>query len=168
MLQDKELSRARDKINQIDLEPVLFTLVKREDWTLWDLEKAKNVENLYRSFLTLIALYPEKNIVPTKDIDTFWHTHILDTEKYIDDCNKVFGYYIHHFPYFGLRGAEDEKYANDSFKETCELFLEHFSIDLVDSVAKCSSHCRSACGPKLPRAACKGGKDDDRRPKIYS
>jgi hypothetical protein len=40
-------------------------------------------------------------------VDTFWHYHILDTLKYAEDCQAVFGYFLHHFPYLGLRGEED-------------------------------------------------------------
>jgi hypothetical protein len=27
--------------------------------------------------------------------------------KYAEDCHKVFGYFLHHYPYFGLRGEKD-------------------------------------------------------------
>jgi len=134
-------------VKRINLDSIIFTLTKREDWTMWNIEKAKKVEQLYRYFLTLVVAYPNKHIVPTKDIDTFWHTHILDTEKYMKDCQEAFGYYIHHFPYFGLRGKKDEKLATDSFLETSILFQKHFNISLIDNIARCSSHCRSACGP---------------------
>lgn len=36
--------------------------------------------------------------VPNKQIDEMWHEHILDTRKYSDDCQTVFGYYLHHTP----------------------------------------------------------------------
>ena len=149
-----EYTKIVEKINKIDLEPILFTLTKRDDWTLWSLDKAKRVEKLYRQFLTLIVLYPDKSIVPTKEIDEFWHTHILDTEKYMSDCQNTFGYYIHHFPYYGLRGKKDEEKANKSFDETCKLFKKHFNMNLVrlmskcDGSGRCSSHCKQACGPK--------------------
>jgi hypothetical protein len=41
------------------------------------------------------------------EVDTFWHYHILDTLKYAEDCQAVFGYFLHHFPYMGLRGEDD-------------------------------------------------------------
>jgi hypothetical protein len=42
-------------------------------------EKAEKVEVWYRRFLTLNAKYPNASLVPTHDIDAFWHQHILDT-----------------------------------------------------------------------------------------
>ncbi|GGY83730.1 hypothetical protein ACFFTM_05820 [Pseudoduganella plicata] len=52
--------------------------------------------------------FPQEQTAPLQDVDTFWHYHILDTLKYAADCQAVFGYFLHHFPYIGLRGEEDE------------------------------------------------------------
>ena len=136
-----------EKVNKIDLGPIIFTLVERDEGEGWSYEKAIKVEKQYRNFLTLIALYPDLEIVPTKDIDTFWHTHILDTQKYMNDCEKIFGYFVHHFPYFGLRGKADEEEANEAFSKTQSLYKEHFGISIFGS-ARCSSHCKQACGKK--------------------
>ena len=32
------------------------------------------------------------------DVDEFWHQHILDTRKYRDDCENIFGHYMDHTP----------------------------------------------------------------------
>lgn len=92
----------------------------------WTKEDADLVAVWYRRFLTLNAMYPLKSIVPTKRIDEMWHAHILDTRAYIADCQSIFGEYLHHFPYFGLRGEDDAKDLADSFTETCGLFIKHF------------------------------------------
>lgn len=92
----------------------------------WTLEMADTAEIWYKRFLKLNAMYPKKSIVPTKTIDAVWHAHILDTRAYIPDCQRVFGEYFHHFPYFGLRGEDDARDLADSFAETCELFVRHF------------------------------------------
>ena len=141
------LQEIQERVNLIDLNPIIFTLVEREDGEKWSYEKALDVEKQYRNFLTLIALYPELEIVPTKDIDTFWHTHILDTQKYMQDCENTFGYFVHHFPYFGLRGKLDEKKAEKAFSETKRLYEKHFGYSIFGS-ARCSSHCKQACGKK--------------------
>ena len=62
----------------------------------------------YRRFLTLMKKYPHEQTSPLVDVDMFWHYHILDTMKYAADCEAVFGYFLHHFPYVGMRGEEDE------------------------------------------------------------
>jgi hypothetical protein len=42
-----------------------------------------------------------------KIVDEIWHQHILDTHAYHRDCDAIFGSYLHHFPYFGMRGDAD-------------------------------------------------------------
>jgi len=74
----------------------------------------------------LLAKYPQMQISPTRDIDAFWHAHILDTRKYIDDCERVFGFYLHHFPYFGMRGADDAAALAKAGERTRELHEAEF------------------------------------------
>ena len=88
--------------SNLDLESIKFSLTQREDGPNWSLNKAETLEVWYRRFLYLSSIYNDKVLVPSKDIDVFWHTHILDTQKYMLDCENLFGRYIHHFPYFGL------------------------------------------------------------------
>jgi len=109
----------------IDLEPVKFCLIKKKKWSL---SKADKVGDLYIKFLKLIEIYPDKSIVPTEAIDEMWHMHILDTRKYQADCQKLFGRFIHHFPYYGVRNSDDESAMKESFEETVILFEKHFRI----------------------------------------
>jgi hypothetical protein len=51
--------------------------------------------------------FPGECVAPRSDVDLFWRYHILDTIKYAQDCQAVFGHFLHHFPYVGLRGAEE-------------------------------------------------------------
>ena len=126
----------------LDLESIKFSLTQREDGPNWSVSKAEMLEVWYRRFLYLSCIYNNKVIVPSKDIDTFWHTHILDTQKYMSDCEKLFGRYIHHFPYFGMRGEEDRTNLKKAFCETEELFLLHFNESPVSvGIADCGSLC---------------------------
>ena len=95
-------------IAELDLDPIKVKLMHKESGEGWSLEKANAVEFEYRRFLFLMKKYPTEQTAPLFDVDTFWHYHILDTMKYAVDCEKVFGYFLHHFPYIGLRGEEDE------------------------------------------------------------
>ena len=84
-----------DEFNRnLDLEPIKFSLTQREDGAGWSVEKTVLLEVWYRRFLYLAKLYPEKAVVPSKDIDIFWHTHILDTQKYMADCEILFSRYF--------------------------------------------------------------------------
>ena len=139
-----------DEFNRnLDLESIKFSLTQREDGTNWPLNKAESLEVWYRRFLYLSSIYNGKVIVPSKGIDTFWHTHILDTQKYMSDCENLFGRYIHHFPYFGMRGEKDRNHLKKAFYETEELFLLHFGESPVSvGIADCGSLCNEPT-PKL-------------------
>lgn len=141
------ISSLASKAASIDLEPIIYKLVCPEEFN-WSVEKADETAELYRKFLVLCGLYPNKSIVPTQDIDKFWHTHILDTQKYRTDCDSVFGYFLDHFPYFGLQGKEDKEVASKAFKETKELFRKHFGIHLNES---CHSVCDDLVSPARTR-----------------
>jgi hypothetical protein len=96
------------RISALDLEPIVYKLTHPEvgDQGM-TLTEADTAVQLYRAYLALIELHPGEQIAPTKAIDQAWHAHILDTEKYAGDCAAVFGRFIHHYPYFGMRGRRD-------------------------------------------------------------
>jgi hypothetical protein len=91
----------------LDLEPIKFKLMHPEAGEGWSAEKTESVEAEYRRFLFLMKKFPQEATAPAHAVDTFWHYHILDTMKYAADCEALFGYFLHHFPYIGLRGADD-------------------------------------------------------------
>jgi hypothetical protein len=94
-------------IADLDLDPIKVKLMHHESGEGWTLEQANAVEAEYRRFLYLMMTFPHEAAAPLMDVDTFWHYHILDTMKYARDCDAVFGYFLHHFPYVGLRGEDD-------------------------------------------------------------
>jgi hypothetical protein len=70
--------------------------------------------------------YPDRDIVPCKLVDEIWHQHILDTTAYRTDCESVFGRFLAHFPYFGMRNEEDAQALNDAYEETLDLYEREF------------------------------------------
>ena len=96
-------------IAALDLDAIKVKLMRHDDGKGWTREQADAVEVAYRRFLYLMKMFPHEPTAPLVDVDTFWHYHILDTMKYAVDCDEVFGYFLHHFPYLGLRGKEDEQ-----------------------------------------------------------
>ncbi len=89
----------------------------------WTTEQADDCEVWYKRFLKLCLIKGNgKDVVPTKLIDQMWHAHILDTRKYQADCQAIFGHYLHHFPYFGLRGEQDAHDLQDAFHDTLNRF----------------------------------------------
>jgi hypothetical protein len=113
-------------VMQLDLEPIKMKLMHVASGEGWSQHKADAVEKEYRRFLCLMKMYPEEDTAPLVDVDTFWHYHILDTMKYAADCEQAFGYFLHHYPYVGMRGEEDEQFRLDSGDRMRELYEATF------------------------------------------
>ena len=61
-------------------------------------EQLDELEHKYLQFLMLCKSQPKVKREVDKDIDVYWHAHILHTKKYAEDCNRYFGYFLHHEP----------------------------------------------------------------------
>jgi len=123
------IMNANDLLNavmQLDLDPIKTKLMHGPSGEGWSLEKANAVEKEYRRFLCLMKLYPDEDTAPLVDVDTFWHYHILDTMKYAADCEKAFGYFLHHYPYVGMGDEDDEQFRLDSGDRMRELYEATF------------------------------------------
>lgn len=133
-------------IDNLDLEPLKYNLMHPEEEGVhpWTLEECDKVEVKYKQFLKLCYHYPEMQIVPDKKTDKFWHTHIFDSQMYTEDCNNIFGYYLHHYPYFGKRGEEDAKNLKTAFEVTQQLLYLHFPE--TESADNKSADCNAICG----------------------
>jgi len=118
-----------EAIEALDLGPIKFKLMHPEEGEGWTRAFAEHMETQYKRYLTLVAKYPREAIAPDRDVDRFWHAHILDTRKYIDDCERVFGFYLHHFPYFGMRGPEDAAALAEAAERTRELHEAEFGAE---------------------------------------
>ncbi|MCK4794542.1 MAG: hypothetical protein KAV87_63015 [Desulfobacteraceae bacterium] len=89
-------------------------------------EELDAAEPEYRRFLALKVFYPGLSLVPSKQVAKLWHAHILDTRAYREDCEKVFGRFIDHYPYFGMYGKEDYQSLQILLAQTIELYERHF------------------------------------------
>jgi hypothetical protein len=130
------------RIDALDLEPIAFKLMHPEPGeTALSLAEADQAIAFYRSFLKLCVLHPGR-IVPTRQLDRVWHTHVLDTAKYRVDCDHVFGHFMDHFPYAGLRGEDDRRAWRDDFARTRRLFAEYFGEEIGSQLAPsvCGNH----------------------------
>lgn len=113
-------------IESLDLSMIKFKATRKEDGYGWSAEYADKMEVAYKRYLILHAKDPEMTLAPERDIDRFWHMHILDTRKYAADCEATFGHFLHHFPYLGLCGENDEKALQDAFVKTQHLYAQEF------------------------------------------
>jgi hypothetical protein len=134
------------KVASVDLEMVKKKLQVSDEGEGWTIEQCDSAEIEYKRYLNLCLTYG-KGIVPNKIMDTFWHYHILDTLAYHKDCQDIFGYYLHHFPYFGMRSEKDAVDLKNAFEKTKELYFQTFreEMDRDSSEMKCWHSCQSRC-----------------------
>jgi hypothetical protein len=143
-------SAVAGRIEALDLEPIVYTLTHPGDGEpAMTLAEADEAVRSYRAFLSLLAAYPDRQLVPTKVIDAVWHAHLLDTSKYATDCQQLFGRFVHHFPYFGLRGADDAAALQAAGADTRRLLGELLGTDVAAAVAPvvCSPFTKCTPGP---------------------
>jgi hypothetical protein len=137
-------------IQALDLDPIKLKLMDPEEGQGWSREYADRMEVAYKRYLTLLAKFPDETIAPTKDVDKFWHGHILDTLKYAEDCENMFGYFLHHFPYSGLRGVDDaanHRVAGDTFHA---LYEREFGEPLPQKSGWCTAATPAWCTAAKP------------------
>src|SRR5688572_24746548 len=96
-------------IQALDLESVKRRVMDAELGEGWTREYTDGIEAAYKTYLTMLVKYPDdaEDILLSKDVDEFWHTHILQTVKYAQDCQTAFGNFLHHEPHVGEVTAAD-------------------------------------------------------------
>ena len=144
-------------IAEIDLEMVKMKMADADEGAGWTQEQCEDAEIEYKRYLALSRKfpYPKHSIVPNKIMDTMWHYHILDTRAYCQDCEKVFGRYFHHFPYFGMRGEEDASNLQRAFNKTEGLYELMFGekmgrAEMQGCWHDCEARCWHACSRTDP------------------
>ncbi|WP_317897093.1 glycine-rich domain-containing protein [Aurantibacillus circumpalustris] len=115
-----------EDINALNFELIKLQLIDKEEGEGWALSTCEKVEKEYKRFLALKRAFKYKDIIPNTLIDKFWNQHILHTKKYAEDCETIFGYFLHHSPLIFL----NKKLASVSFKKAIEetklLYQMHF------------------------------------------
>jgi hypothetical protein len=116
------------RLMEVDFGPIAFKLMHPDEGVGFTLSEVTAAIEQYRRFLYLYHLYPDRIIVPSREIDRVWHTHILDTAKYREDCELLFGQFIDHWPYFGMTDAADRAALAAAFAETQALYAYHYQL----------------------------------------
>ncbi len=117
------LERSRLYIYSFDLSSVTDRVINIEGWLPSD---ACHCETLYRNYLFLLKKFENKSIIPSEEIDIFWHNHILHTAKYFADCQYIFGKYLHHAPMQKSNNSLDLRKIEEQFDVTQTLYFEEF------------------------------------------
>ena len=140
---------------KFDLSDIRFKLqLAPPEGVGWTAEYAEYVEVWYRRYLYLTKKYPDNILVPNGPIDVFWHYHILDTQKYAEDCWNFFGRFLHHFPYYGLKGDSADR--DRSFVESNVLYRKEFGKDCTEMSAEAQSCTGGGSGTGCSQG-CRGG-----------
>jgi hypothetical protein len=154
-------SGIHESVEKLDFARIKHKLMVSDEDEKWTFELCELAEREYKRFLTLIKIHPKLEIVPTKLMDKFWHQHILDTVAYRRDCLEVFGYFLHHFPYFGIYGKEDQENLAKTFEKTKSLYRICFGEEInAPEASRCEDHAchvESECACRVS-GACKNRK----------
>jgi hypothetical protein len=133
----------------LSLINVRAKLADPEEGKGYDEDRLDLMEAEYRRFLAMHLAHPDAEVVPCKIVDEMWHQHILDTIAYRADCDVIFGEFLDHFPYFGMRGDEDAQALSDAYGDTLEIYERDFGSPpegtwISADAAKCK---RTNCKP---------------------
>lgn len=137
----------------LDLSDVRMKLADPEEGHGFTPDRIDLMESEYRRFLALQLADPDAAIVPCKLVDDIWHQHILDTAAYRADCDAIFGRFLDHYPYFGMRGDDDAQALHDAYADTLDRYRDAFGEPppgtwISADAATCK---RTACKPQKCR-----------------
>lgn len=132
----------------LDLSMIRMKLADPEEGKGYSEQELDLREGEYRKFLALHMAFPEMTVVPCQMVDEFWHQHILDTMAYRVDCEAIFGRFLEHFPYFGLRGPQDAQDLSDAYERTLVAYRKDFGEPPDGTwVSGDARTCRTKCKP---------------------
>ncbi len=140
-LTNRPVEQVMAAIRALDLEPIKLRVMDPELGEGWTREYAESIERAYRNYLTMLVKHPQdmEDIVVSKDVDEFWHAHILHTMKYTEDCERVFGTYLHHNPHVGERTEADIERKAVLAERTKRLYQQEFHAAGAADAAWCGA-----------------------------
>ncbi len=94
----------------------------------WHRDEALHCLKLYKNFILLQKKHLPECLVPTREIDEFWHNHILYTKQYHADCAAIFGHYLHHVP---ANPNEDAEQLVEDYQKTKRYYFAEFGEDMI-------------------------------------
>jgi hypothetical protein len=121
----------------------------------WSQEQRELALGRYRKWLGLAQRYPRARLAPTRDIDLFWHLHMLSPVAYVRDCTRLFGRVLDHDGGFGKGEGELPK-LQEAYAATAALwetqYNEPYRADgqwrdaaMTDCWHDCNNRCWHAC-----------------------
>lgn len=146
-----------NKLDDLNWQPVAQKLMSKKNGNGWTEAETQAAIARYKMFLTIHFLFPDKELVPTQEIDEVWHTHILlNTAQYFQDCQHLFGHFLHHRSADEIDETEAQ-HQEAAFAATCNLFERVFGIGALGDTNSSAAACLSLPihpSPALISAAC--------------
>ena len=112
------------KLQTLDWQTIRHHLLNSDEGRDFTRAQAARAIWQYGLFLFLARQYPGIRLVPTKEIDAVLHAHIATDQQYQDDCQTLFGGFVHHSAGLGTRG--DRAQWLEAFDRTKQLFEKTF------------------------------------------
>lgn len=131
IIKEVSLEAARFYIDQLDLNYIAESMCSQSyPLPQWEMSDAEHCLKLYKNFLFLQKKHPLVSLVPSREIDEFWHNHILYTQNYFNDCLNIFGHYLHHEP---ASPTDNSQKLVDNYLKTKQFFIDEFGypLDLI-------------------------------------
>ncbi len=122
----------KSQLDALDLSAICDKLQDPQGWYRWPNDRVIAAIKDYRKFLHLNRKYPETELVPGPDADEVWHLHVLNTRQYQEDCERLFGRFLHHSPASDMAEHEMEI----ARENTVRLHMKEFG-EAPDNFASC-------------------------------
>ena len=130
---------SESRINEESLDLIRCKMNDTPELGLDGEEVEMSVEE-YRRFLVLKMENPGVKLAPTGLMDKAWHTHILDTKRYAEDCETMFGRFLHHHPsYNGVESGEGADVLTRASEMMASLYSKRFGHDPLDGGSGCNT-----------------------------
>ena len=132
-----QISTVEKAVNEESLELIRWKM-NHSPWLGMDQEEVEISVEEYRRFLILKMENPGVTLAPTGIMDKAWHMHILDTRRYSEDCQAMFGRLLHHRPrYDDADDRIDDIFL--AFKDMSRLYSQRFGHDPLDTKSGCNT-----------------------------
>ncbi len=134
---DQPVEQALAAIQALDLESVKLRITDPKLGEGWTRAHADSIEIAFKNYLTMLVKYQDdaEDILLSEDVDEFWHTYILQTIKYTDDCEAAFGKYLHHTPHIGEVTEADVERRTGQAEKTRRLYQNEFGSERDSNAA---------------------------------
>ncbi|BAY78028.1 hypothetical protein NIES25_44980 [Nostoc linckia NIES-25] len=130
-----------NKVNKLDWKPIADQLMSSENGYAWTAQQTEVAIADYKMFLCLHFLFPNMELIPTKEVDGVWHTHILlDTYQYIQDCHNLYGYILHHRSPIGSNNDSKRQNQDIGFVLTQALFNKVIQLGICKNINQTTSY----------------------------